>query len=237
MAKATERGWFITFEGGEGSGKSTQIQHLKKVLKKQGFEVLVTREPGGSPGGEAVRHVLLSGAAEPFGSEMEAILFSAARSDHVETIIKPALEKGVVVLCDRFIDSTRVYQGVTGEVDMAFLAKLEAIACEDCWPDITLILDIDPTEGMRRAKSRRSAGEAADRFEKEPIKLQRRRRMAFLDIARKEPERCIVIDADGTEKSVRQAIGNAVKKRMRDSKPGQFLSNQHNTTRSKVTAS
>lgn len=219
-AKKSERGWFITFEGGEGSGKSTQIRHLKKTLEKKGFDVLITREPGGSAGGEAVRHVLLTGAAEPFGSEMEAILFSAARSDHVETIIKPALEAGTVVLCDRFLDSTRVYQGVTGDVDMEFLKKLEEIACEDCWPDLTLVLDIDPSEGLKRAKERRAEGEAADRFEREPIKLQRRRRKAFLDIAKQEPERCVVIDASGTEKSVRTAINSAVKKHMRSASPG-----------------
>ncbi|MEM7463110.1 MAG: dTMP kinase [Pseudomonadota bacterium] len=219
-AKKSERGWFITFEGGEGSGKSTQIRHLKKALEKKGFDVLLTREPGGSAGGEAVRHVLLTGAAEPFGSEMEAILFSAARSDHVETIIRPALEAGTIVLSDRFLDSTRVYQGVTGDVDMEFLKKLEEIACEDCWPDLTLILDIDPSEGLKRAKERRAEGEAADRFEKEPIKLQRRRRKAFLDIAKQEPERCVVIDASGTEKSVRAAINSAVKKHMRSAAPG-----------------
>lgn len=236
-AKKPKRGWFITFEGGEGSGKSTQIRHLKKMLKKEGYDVLVTREPGGSQGGEAVRHVLLSGAAEPFGAEMEAILFSAARSDHVDTIIKPALESGVVVLCDRFFDSTRVYQGVTGNVDMDFLKRLEAIACENCWPDITVIMDIDPEEGMRRATSRRAAGEVADRFEKESIKLQRRRRSAFLDIAKNEPERCLVIDAGGSEKSVRQAISAAIKKRMRSTKPGQFNIRQDIAVSSEAQAS
>lgn len=237
VVKKPKRGWFITFEGGEGSGKSTQIRHLKKALKKEGFDVLVTREPGGSPGGEAVRHVLLSGAAEPLGAELEAIMFSAARSDHVETIIRPALESGVVVLCDRFFDSTRVYQGVTGNVDISFLKKLESVACEDCWPDITVIMDIDPAEGMHRASSRRAAGEVADRFEKEPIKLQRRRRKAFLDIAKNEPERCLVIDASGTEKSVRHAINSAIKKRMRSGEPGRFNSQHDNAVGPEARAS
>ncbi|WP_458382374.1 dTMP kinase [Rhizobium beringeri] len=113
-------GLFVTFEGGEGAGKSTQIRRLAEALKGEGHDVLVTREPGGSPGAEAVRHVLLSGAAEAFGTRMEAILFAAARNDHVEEVIRPALASGKVVLCDRFMDSSRVYQGVTGNLEPDF---------------------------------------------------------------------------------------------------------------------
>ncbi len=151
------RGRFITFEGGEGTGKSTQIRLLEKALNELGIDTLVTREPGGSPGAEAVRIVLLSGAAEPLGPEMEAILFAAARSDHVETVIRPALRAGKTVLCDRFFDSTRVYQGATGNVDRTFLRRLEEVACEDCWPDLTIILDLDPADGhAARCLDRRS---------------------------------------------------------------------------------
>ncbi len=193
-ASGLTRGFFITFEGGEGAGKSTQIRLLAEALAAEGSEVVVTREPGGSPGAEAVRHVLLSGAAEPLGPTMEAILFAAARSDHVEQVIRPALGRGAVVLCDRFFDSSRVYQGVTGELDSNFMAALERVTINGAMPDLTIILDIDPQEGLRRAVARRGE-ESADRFEKETVDMHRRRREAFLDIARREPERCVVIDA------------------------------------------
>ena len=149
-------GLFITFEGGEGSGKTTQINRLQAKLVEAGHSVLVTREPGGSPGAEAVRHVLLSSSAEKFGTEMEAVLFSAARSDHVETVIKPALGENKIVLCDRFFDSTRVYQGITGNVDMRFLKQLEEIACEDAWPDLTIILDL-PSPNRHAASNQQAA--------------------------------------------------------------------------------
>lgn len=208
------RGLFITFEGGEGSGKSTQIKLLADAFRKTGKDVLVTREPGGPAGAEAVRHVLLSGAAEPLGPEMEAILFSAARSDNVEQVVRPALESGTIVLSDRFFDSTRVYQGATGGVDMDFLHALERAACEDCWPNLTIILDLDPAEGMKRAASRRKADQAADRFEKEELALQETRRQAYLDIAEEEPERCLVIDAGASATQVHKAIVEAVNKRL-----------------------
>ena len=199
--QAISRGKFITFEGGEGAGKSTQINLLADKLKGAGFQVLLTREPGGSPGAEAVRHVLLSGAAEPFGTDMEAILFAAARSDHVEQVIKPALKRGINVLCDRYYDSSRVYQGMTGDVDEGMIASLVNVACEDAWPDLTLILDLDPEEGLRRANKRRG-NEVADRYEKEDFAMQVARRNGFLKIADEEPERCVVIDADNNEELV-----------------------------------
>lgn len=188
------RGFFISFEGGEGAGKSTQIRLLAEALSAEGHEVVMTREPGGSPGAEAVRHVLLSGAAEPLGPTMEAVLFAAARSDHVEQVIRPALDRGAVVLCDRFFDSSRVYQGVTGGLDSDFMAALERVTVNGVVPDVTLILDIDPQEGLHRAVARRG-DESADRFEKETVDMHRRRREAFLDIARREPGRCVVVDA------------------------------------------
>jgi dTMP kinase len=202
------RGFFITFEGGEGAGKSTQIARLANKLRGRHFDVVVTREPGGSPGAEAVRHVLLSGAAEPFGPKMEAILFAAARSDHVEQVIRPAVERGAVVLCDRFLDSSRVYQGVTGDLDPAFMSELERVAINGMMPGLTLILDVDPAEGLRRATARRGEG-AADRFERETVAIHQRRRDAYLAIARQEPERCVVIDATASPADVERAIAAA----------------------------
>ncbi|MER9652194.1 dTMP kinase [Mesorhizobium sp. M0152] len=204
------RGFFITFEGGEGAGKSTQIERLARKMRAKKYDVLLTREPGGSPGAEAVRHVLLSGAAEPFGPKMEALLFAAARSDHVEQVIRPAVERGSIVLCDRFIDSSRVYQGVTGGIDPAFMETLEQVAINGMMPDMTLIFDIDPAEGLRRATLRRGSGDVADRFEKETLDIHRARREAFLAIAAAEPERCIVVDASADPDTVEDAVTAAV---------------------------
>jgi dTMP kinase len=200
---------FITFEGGEGAGKSTQIRMLAATLRASGHEVVVTREPGGSPGAEAIRHVVLSGAAEPFGPEMEAVLFAAARADHIDRTIRPGLARGAVVLSDRFVDSSRVYQGVTGGLDRPFMETLERATVEDMMPDLTLILDIDPEEGMRRANARRGASKA-DRFEKEGLSLHRRRRKAFLEIAKAEPKRCKVIDASRPAEKIAAEIAKAV---------------------------
>lgn len=219
------RGLFITLEGGEGAGKSSQMKLLAGHLRELGHEVLLTREPGGSPGAEAVRHVLLSGAAEPFGAEMEAILFAAARSDHVAQVIEPALSAGKTVISDRFFDSTRVYQGIGGKVDPSLVRLLEKIACGDTRPDITVIIDLDPQEGLRRVHGRLDAGGAPDRFEKESLDLQERRRQAFLDIAREEPERCVVIDGSGKPETVAARIWKALAPRVgarpaRKPKPG-----------------
>ncbi|MCR5859762.1 dTMP kinase [Mesorhizobium sp. J428] len=207
------RGLFVTFEGGEGAGKSTQIVRLAEALRAEGREVLVTREPGGSPGAEAVRHVLLSGAAETFGPAMEAILFAAARSDHVEQVIRPAVEKGTIVLCDRFLDSSRVYQGVTGNLDAGFMRALEAVAINGMMPDLTVILDLDPALGLARAAARRG-NETADRFEKETLDIHEWRRRAFLDIAAREPERCVVVDASAPADRVAADIERAVRARL-----------------------
>jgi dTMP kinase len=216
------RGLFITFEGGEGAGKSTQIKRLAETLRARGLDVIVTREPGGSPGAEAVRHVLLSGAAEPLGAAMEAMLFAAARSDHVEQVIRPALEGGKIVLCDRFMDSTRVYQGTAVGLGPDFLMPLEMVAINGMVPDLTLILDLDPAEGLRRAASRNSTG--PDRYEKETLVLHQARRKAFLEIARNEPERCKLIDAarepDEIAKDVLGAVTELVRARNRQAGQG-----------------
>lgn len=188
-------GLLITFEGGEGAGKSTQILALADHLRDKGFELIVTREPGGSAGAEAVRHVILSGAAESYGSAMEALLFAAARSDHVDQKIRPAIDAGKIVLCDRFIDSSRVYQGVSGNLDPQFMQAVERIAIDGTMPDLTFILDIPADRGLLRAGLRRGS-DVADRFEKETIATHEARRQAFLAIAGAEPQRCKVINAD-----------------------------------------
>lgn len=222
MAKRdNKRGLFITFEGGEGSGKSSQIQSLVDDFEQAGEKVITTREPGGSNGAEAIRHVLLSGAAESLGSEMEAILFFAARSDNIDTIIKPALESGAHVLCDRFFDSTRVYQGASGKADDKLLTSLEQVICKDVWPDLTIILDLDPKEGLKRADKRREKDTQPDRFEKETLALQKKRRQAYLDIAKKEPERCAVIDGSGKPDEVSAKIKEVIRERLGLLKPAQ----------------
>lgn len=195
----------MTFEGGEGAGKSTQIRHLADSLRRQGHDVLVTREPGGSPGAEAVRHVILSGAAEEFGVRMEAILFAAARNDHVEEVIRPALASGAVVLCDRFMDSSRVYQGVTGNLETEYLEALQRVAVSGVLPDCTIILDLAADKGLARARSR--GGEAApDRFEREELQTHEKRREAYLEIAAADPERCHVVDADRAAEDIARDI-------------------------------
>jgi len=207
------RGRFITFEGGEGSGKSTQAAMLAHRLKSLGIDVLLTREPGGSPGAEIIRHVLLSGAAKPLGGEAEAILFAAARDDHVRTTIRPALERGTWVLSDRFADSTRVYQGVAGEVDARLIRALERIAVGETLPDLTFILDVPVEVGLTRAGERRGKA-AADRFEGEGREFHEKLRAAFLALAAGEPDRCVVIDVTEPRKQVADKIWQAVESRL-----------------------
>ncbi len=212
------KGLFITFEGGEGAGKSTQIQYLDESLRARGYETVVTREPGGSPGAEAVRHVLLSGAAEEYGVRMEAILFAAARIDHVEELIRPAVEAGRIVLCDRFMDSTRVYQGVTGNLEPEFIRTLERVAINGMIPDLTIILDLPAEVGLARAQNRRGTGNGEpDRYEREAVSVHEKRREAFLDLARAEPDRCRVVDgnqpADAIARDVEKLVLDLIRQR------------------------
>ena len=205
-----ERGGFITLEGGEGAGKSTQAARLVARLAARGLEAIATREPGGSPRAETIRAALLSGAVAPLGPTAEALMFSAARLDHVETKIRPALERGAFVVCDRFIDSTRAYQGALGRVDPTLVASLERVVVGASMPDLTLVLDLPPPTGLARARTRRGADAVADRFEREGEDFHGRLRTAFLAIAAREPERCRVIDADRPPDDVAEAIWTAV---------------------------
>ena len=207
------RGKFITFEGGEGTGKSTQSGLLAKRLRGFAINVVQTREPGGSLGADIIRHVLLSGAAQPLGADAEAVLFAAARADHIKTKITPALEKGQWVICDRYIDSTRVYQGAAGKVDPRVISGLERLVAGDVVPDLTLILDIDPQIGLARAAARRN-DQSVDRFEQEKLDFHIKLRDAYRDIATANPERCVLIDAAGTPDVVAAAIWKVVNQRL-----------------------
>lgn len=205
------RGCFITFEGGEGSGKSTQVALLAERLKLRGIDVVTTREPGGSPGAEAMRHLLLSGLVKPLGPTAETMIFAAARDDHVQATIKPALTRGAWVICDRFIDSTRVYQGALGNVDRRIIRALERATIGDAMPDLTFILDVPVEIGFERVAGR---GQAKDRFEAEDIEFHIQLREAFLDLARDEPRRCLAIDASQSPDAVATRIWLAVVERL-----------------------
>jgi dTMP kinase len=207
------RGKFITFEGGEGTGKSTQASMLARRLESLGIPVQLTREPGGSPGAEIIRHVLLSGAAKPLGAEVEAMLFAAARDDHVQCGILPALQNGKWVICDRFADSTRVYQGILGKVDQRIINVLERVSVGDLTPDLTVILDVPVRLGIERAEQRRGTAEP-DRFEAENAEFHQQLRDGYLAIAAKEPDRCAVIDASPAKEVVSDTVWNTVQSRL-----------------------
>jgi len=207
------RGRFITFEGGEGSGKSTQIKKLAERLEAAKLRTLITREPGGSPGAEIIRHLVLSGMGKLLGAEAETLLFAAARDDHVRTVILPALSQGTWVLCDRFSDSTRAYQGRVGNVAPAVLNALERVTIGDLKPDLTFILDVPVEVGLKRAAARRAGG-APDRFESEDIKFHQKLRDAYREIAAAEPERCVLIDATGDVNTVAAQVLSALRDRL-----------------------
>lgn len=207
------RGRFITFEGGEGTGKSTQAARLALRLESLGVSVLLTREPGGSPGGEIMRHVLLSGAAKPLGPEVEAMLFAAARNDHIRCKIEPALAGGKWVVCDRFADSTRVYQGTLGQIDERLIKALERVSIGDFYPDLTFVLDVPVAVALERAKSRRGDS-APDRFEAEEIEFHEKLRGAYLALAAAEPQRCVILDARAGKDAVAKRVWDTVNVRL-----------------------
>ena len=204
------RGRFITLEGGEGAGKSTQLKRLGERLRALGLEVVATREPGGSPGAEAIRELVLNGAADRWSAVTETLLMYAARRDHIERVIEPALVRGVWVVCDRFADSTRAYQGAGGGTDPALIAALEAQVLGETRPDLTLIFDIPPQIGLERAQAR--GGEM--RFESKGLAFHQRLRDGFLGIARAEPGRCALVDATGSMDAVEAAVWSAVQDRL-----------------------
>ena len=203
---------FITFEGGEGSGKSTQTRLLAERLGVRGLDVLVTREPGGSPFAERVRALILDPATPPHSALSEALLFYAARADHLERTIRPALCAGRWVVCDRFSDSTRVYQGHAGTLDGKTLAALEAIAVGAAKPDLTVIVDIPVAEGLARASQRRTG--AVDPYEARTLAFHEKLREGFLKIAAAEPGRCVLIDGSLPEDDVARRVWAAVETRL-----------------------
>jgi len=205
-------GLFITLEGGEGAGKSTQIRRLAARLEALGQRVVVTREPGGSPYAERIREAILAGEGKPFGPFAEALMFSAARLDHLAQTIRPALARGDIVLCDRFSDSTRAYQGALGEIDDAELAALERVVVGETRPDLTLILDLPAETGLARANARRGRpDQKADRFEAESLNFHKRLREAFQSLAKSDPQRCRLIAADRDAEEVEFAIWQCIK--------------------------
>ena len=210
--ETVETGKLITFEGGEGAGKSTQVSLLVERLKSAGRHAVATREPGGSPAAEEIRETLLSGKIKSFGPFAEALLFSIARQDHVDTVISDALARGQWVVCDRFLDSTRAYQGVTGGVPAPVISALERLTLHGLMPNLTIVLDIPVEEGLARARRRRTT---PDRFESQDFGQHERIRKAFLDIAEEEPARCVVIDARKAEALVAEDVWEAVAERLR----------------------
>jgi dTMP kinase len=210
VQRPSGRGRFITFEGGEGTGKSTQIKKLADRLKAARMRILVTREPGGSPGAEIMRYLVLSGMGKLLGPEAETLLFAAARDDHVRTVIQPALSQGLWVLCDRFSDSTRAYQGRLGQVAPGVLNAMQRVTIGDLKPDLTIILDIPVEVGLKRAAARRGSG-APDRFEAEDVKFHQDLRDAYQQIAAEDPQRCALIDANADTDTVAARVWTALR--------------------------
>ena len=200
-------GKFITLEGGEGAGKSTQAALLGDFLRQRGLTVMTTREPGGTAGAEAIRRLLVDGAADRWDAWTEALLMIAARRDHVARLIQPALADGAWIVCDRFTDSTLAYQGVAGGLGRDVLRDLMAPVLDGCQPDLTLIVDLPVADGLSRAGQR---GGGEDRFEKRGLEFHENVRQGFLDIAASEPARCHVIDGRGNVEQVAEQINKVV---------------------------
>ena len=204
------RGQFITFEGGEGAGKTTQAEQLCRALEKAGIEAVMTREPGGSFGAEKIRKLVLEGTADRWSGRTELLLMYAARLDHVETLILPALQRGAWVVSDRFADSSLAYQGIARGLGADVVRALHEVVMDGFGPDLTLVFDIDPVMAQRRVETR---GEALSRFDTESMEFHNTLRDAFREIARAEPERVKIIDADHPRDVVHTRVLNAVTQR------------------------
>jgi dTMP kinase len=207
-------GKFITIEGGEGVGKSTQIATLRDELSARGIDVVLTREPGGTPRAERIRELLLENSSEPMPPSCELLLMFAARASHVENVIRPALARGAWVVCDRFVDATYAYQGGGRGFDLQLIATLEAAVLGTLRPDLTLLLDAPVEIASERARVRNEASGSADRFEREQRAFFERVREAYLDRARNEPQRICIIDATQSLDRVSEAIKTAVRSRL-----------------------
>jgi dTMP kinase len=214
MSAVKPRGRLITIEGGEGAGKTTQAKLLAEALGRAGIAAQVTREPGGSPGGEAIRRLLLDGAGEMWDATSEALLLVAARREHVVQTIAPALDRGIWIVCDRFADSTLAYQGYGRGLPRAALAELHRFALDGFTPDLTVILDLPVEQGFARAAARAPSRGAGDRFERLDRAFHQRVREGFLAIARADPARCVVVDAAAEAPAVHRAILSAVAQRL-----------------------
>jgi dTMP kinase len=199
-------GRFITVEGVEGCGKSTQLRLLEEHLTGKGHTVVVTREPGGPPIAETIRRILLDPANSALSPTTELLLYEAARAQHVDQLIRPALESGNIVLCDRFADSTTAYQGAARGLPRETVLRLHQVATRGTWPDLTIVLDLPPEEGLKRA----GALGAPDRLEKEPLEFHQRVREGFLELAQAEPDRVKVIDAAQAIERVAEEISRLV---------------------------
>jgi dTMP kinase len=210
MTDKAKTGRFVTLEGGEGAGKSTQVKRLAATLEKKGLAVVTTREPGGSPGAEEIRGLLVNGAPGRWDALTETLLVYAARADHVKHTIGPALLAGKWVISDRFTDSTYAYQGAGRGLARETIRRIDAVVLDDFHPDLTLMLDLDVEIGLSRAGSR---GPAESRFENFDRDFHERLRQGFLDIARRDPGRCVVVDAAQTQDAVAAAIWDAVARR------------------------
>ena len=213
VKRSPGRGRFVSFEGGEGAGKSTQIKRLADRLNGTKLRTIVTREPGGSPGAEIMRHLVLSGMGKLLGPDAETLLFAAARDDHVRTVIEPALNHGTWVLCDRFFDSTRAYQGSLGRVPEGVIKAMQRVTIGDLKPDLTIILDLPVEIGLQRAAARRGSG-APDRFEAENLKFHQDLREAYRRIAAEDPVRCVLIDANADPDTVAARVWAALRDRI-----------------------
>lgn len=204
-------GRFITFEGGEGAGKSTQVALLAERLRLAGHDVITTREPGGTPGAMHIRRLLVEGSVDRWEPFSELLLHNAARHEHVQKTIAPALAAGKWVICDRFADSTMAYQGQAQNVDRSFVVRVNRAAAGDIWPDLTIVLDLAVADGLARARKR---SDVEDRYERMGTAFHERIRHAFLEIANDEPYRCRVIEAAGATDQVAAKVWDTVQTRL-----------------------